>query len=102
MTCLSRSGPLKHLGSLRGNGSLSAAGGREGLGPVVYEIDGYLDRTARSANGKVEGDACALAKAFRAGAATLSLSSGASVNVVLSNPQGDSAAEITVTGGFPL
>lgn len=94
--------PLKHLGTLHGRGMVSIKDGERSLGPVRYEIDGYLDRTTRSANGEIEGDISVLAQAFGAGSASLALDGGPSVEVVLSDPQGGPTAEISVSGAFPL
>ena len=94
--------PLKHLGTLHGRSMVSIENGERSLGPVSYEIDGYLDGTSRSANGQIEGDISVLAQAFRAGSASLALDGGSSVEVVLSDPQGGPTAEINVSGAFPL
>ena len=63
--------PLKHLGALHGSGVVSIENGQQSLGLVSYEIDGYLDRTTRSASGQIEGAVSVLAQAFRAGGASL-------------------------------
>ena len=102
MTWFSKAPSLKHLGTLHGIGSLSIDNGGQSLGSVRYEIDGYLDRARRSANGRIQGDVAVLARAFRAGAATIALTSGPSVNIVLSDPQGGPSAEVDVSGRFPL
>ena len=101
MTSLLNKPSLKHLGTLHGNGSLSITAG-ELLGPVTYEIDGYLDRDLRWANGQIEGAIPVLAQAFRAGGASIALPDGQSVDILLFDPEGSSTAEITVSGGFPL
>jgi hypothetical protein len=95
-------GPCRYLGTLQGSASLSVGAGRERLGDVVYEIDGYSDGAARWANGQVEGDVDVLDRAFAAGSATLSSPDGVSVQVVLLNAMGGAVAAIDVTGGFPL
>jgi hypothetical protein len=94
--------PLKHLGALHGSGVVSIENGQQSLGLVSYEIDGYLDRTTRSASGQIEGAVSVLAQAFRAGGASLALSNGPSVDIVLSDPQGGPTAEVDVSGAFPL
>ena len=102
MTSFGRGSSLKHLGTLHGRGRLSISDGEQSLGAVAYEIDGYLDRTIRSANGQIEGDVAVLARAYQAGGAAITLAEGPSVDVVLSNPQGGTTAEVTVSGRFPL
>ena len=97
-----RNRPLKHLGTLRGVGALSIHGQREPLGPIEFEIDGFRDRDVRSASGQIEGDAAILAAAFVAGAASIGLDGGISIDVVLADPVGGSVTEIKVTGPFPL
>ncbi len=92
---------IKHLGTLHGQGALLVQEGRQ-LGPVTYEIDGYLDRGAKSANGQIEADNRILDQAFHAKDATLVLESGRCVHIVVSDPRGGATAEIHVTGGFPL
>ncbi len=101
MTCFGKRASLKCLGTLHGSGSLSIHDGKH-LGSVGYEIDGYADRTIRSADGQVEGKSSVLAQAFRAGAARIVLNGGSSVDIVLSDPQGGQTAEIKVSGRFPL
>ena len=101
MTRLGKNHSLQYLGTLRGSGSLSLRDGQS-LGAVTYEIDGYCNRLARSANGQIAGDDTVLTQAFRAGLASLLLSNGASVEVVLADPQGQSTAEVQVHGAFPL
>ena len=91
---------IKHLGTLHGQGTLLANEGRE-LGQVTYEIDGYLDRGARSANGQIEAESRILDEAFQATDATLVLDSGRCIHVVVLDPCGG-AAEVRVTGAFPL
>jgi hypothetical protein len=92
---------IVHLGSLHGEGTLLIKDGRE-LGQVVYEIDGYLDRGAKSANGQIEAEGHVLDDAFRAEDATLILDSGRCIHIVVSSPRGGATAEIRVTGGFPF
>lgn len=94
-------GSLKHLGTLHGRGDLLIDGGAQKLGTVDYEIDGYLRRDQRSDNGRIEGLADILTQAFQAGAACLATADGQCVDVVVADPDGASAAEITVTGRFP-
>ena len=101
MTWFGKRNPLTHLGTLHGSGSLLTRAGQE-LGPVTYEIDGYLDRTTRSANGQIEGVSAALSHAFDAGAATIVLAGGESIRVVVSDPHGGPTAEVEVVGSFPL
>jgi 20S proteasome alpha/beta subunit len=100
MTVIRNRSSLKHLGALHGSGTLSA--GKQCFGSVSYEIDGYLERSVRSANGQIEGDVAVLEQAFRAGAARIALEGGSSIEVVLSDPQGGPTAEIKVSGHFPL
>lgn len=103
MSSLRHPGPLKYLGSLRGSGSLAIDGGLPELGDVVYEIEGFVDRTHRTATGRIEGDAGALTLAFQAGRARLTLARGLGpVEIVLLDPQGGQSAEVTVSGPFPL
>jgi|SoiMethySBSTD1v2_1073268.scaffolds.fasta_scaffold662682_1 hypothetical protein len=100
MTLISNRSSLKYLGTLHGSGSLSS--GKKRLGLVSYEIDGYLERTIRTANGQITGDIAVLEQAFRAGAACIALEGGSSVDVDLADPQGGPTAEIDVSGRFPL
>jgi hypothetical protein len=90
-----------HLGTLHGEGTLMIDDGRQ-LGPVIYEIDGYLDNRAKSANGQIEAESQVLDDAFRAEDATLILNNGRSIHIIVSNPHGGATAEVRVTGGFPL
>ena len=92
---------LKHLGTLHGRGDLLIDDGGQKLGIVDYEIDGYLRRDLRSDNGQLQGEAGILGQAFRAGAASIVMADGQCVDVVVADPQGSSAAEITVSGRFP-
>jgi hypothetical protein len=92
---------LKHLGTLHGRGDLLIDGGEQKLGAVDYEIDGYLRRDLRSDNGQIQGQADILGQAFRAGAACIVMADGQCVDVVVADPHGGSAAEITVSGRFP-
>ena len=96
---------MKYLGSLRGEGALAAdiEEGAPTLGRVSYEIDGYSDRSQRTAAGCIEGDAHTLTQAYEARNVHLRLSSGStSVELVLADPRGGSWAEVTITGPFPL
>jgi hypothetical protein len=102
MTCLGKQRPLKHLGSLHGRGRLFVQGDEEELGPVRYEIDGYLDRTVRSANGQIEGGRGILRQAFMVGTAMIVLADGQRIQVVLSDPDGSPVAEVAVSGRLPL
>ena len=92
---------IKHLGTLHGEGSLLVEGGRQ-LGDVSYEIDGYLDRGTKSANGRIEADSRILDEAFRAEDATIVLGNGRCIHVLVSNPSGGQTAEVQVLRGFPL
>jgi hypothetical protein len=94
-------GPLRHLGTLHGKGDLLTGEGTQNLGSVTYEIDSYARRSMRSDNGRIEGSAAMLAKAFRAGSATIVLADGQSVDVSLADPNGAPATEVQVTGRFP-
>jgi hypothetical protein len=69
---------------------------------VIYEIDSYVDRGAKSANGQIEAKDRILDEAFRAEDATIVLDSGRCIQVALSDPQGGKTAEVRVRGGFPL
>ncbi len=91
---------IKHLGTLHGEGTLLAEEGRQ-LGQVTYEIDGYLDQGARSANGQIEAESRILGEAFLAKNAAIVLESGRCVHVIVSDPSGGTA-EVRVAGGFPL
>ena len=91
---------IKHLGTLHGEGTLLIEQGQQ-LGQVLYEIDGYLDAGARSANGQIEAESRILDQAFQAADATLVLDSGRCIHIVVSDPHGG-AAEVRVTGAFPL
>ena len=99
MTCIGRK-PIKHLGTLHGEGTLLTEDGRQ-LGQVVYEIDGYVERGVRSANGQIEAESHILDKGCEAKDATLVPDSGRCIHVVVSD-QGGGAAEVRVTGAFPL
>lgn len=76
MTSTSHRGAIKYLGSLRGIGHLITEGGDREPGAITYEIDGFLDRTHRSAAGRIEGDSAALVRAFQAERAQLTLDGG--------------------------
>lgn len=95
-----RTKAFKHLGTLRGEGTLLSEAGRE-IGHVAYEIDGYVERGAKSANGQIEGQSVTLDRALEAKDATLVLDSGRCIHVVVSD-RNAGAAEIRVAGGFPL
>ncbi len=99
MTSLGTKG-IKHLGTLRGEGTLLSEAGRE-IGHVAYEIDGFVEHGEKSANGQIEGESVTLDRAFQARDATLVLDSGRCIHVVVSD-RSPGAAEIRVTGGFPL
>ena len=92
---------ITHLGTLHGEGTLLTGEGRS-LGQVIYEIDGYLDRGAKSANGQIEAESCILDDAFHAKNATIVLESGRCIHVVVSRPHGGATAEVSVRGTFPL
>ena len=92
---------ITHLGTFHGRGTLLIRAGRQ-LGQVIYEIDGYVDHGAKSANGQIEAENRILDEAFRAEDATIVLDSGRCIQVVLSDPQGGPTAEVRVRGGFPL
>jgi hypothetical protein len=92
---------LKHLGTLHGTGDLRIADGKQNLGPVVYEIDGYARRALRSDNGRIEGSTDMLARAFRAGAASIVLADGQVVDITLSDPGDGPTAEVRISGCFP-
>jgi len=92
---------ITHLGTLHGEGTLLVRDGRE-LGQVIYEIDGFVERGAKSANGQIEAKNCMLDEAFRAEDATIVLESGRCIQVVLSDPHGGPTAEVRVRSGFPL
>ena len=94
-------GALKHLGRLHGRGDLLVRGGEQSLGAVTYEIDGFLCRGQRSDNGRIEGDAQMLARAFHAGGVCISLSDRQLIDVVLSDPKGGATAEVKVRRRFP-
>jgi hypothetical protein len=91
---------IKHLGTLHGQGMLLIDEGRQ-LGQVTYEIDEYLDRGSRSANGQIEAEGRILEEASRAKDVTIVLESGRCVHVIVSDPSGG-AAEIRVANGLPL
>ena len=92
---------ITHLGTLHGEGTLLGPEGRE-LGQVIYEIDGYVDRGTKSANGQIEADTRILDQGFRAEHASIVLTNGRCIQVDVSDPQGGSSAEVQVRGGFPL
>jgi hypothetical protein len=102
MTSILQRRSLRYLGSLRGSGRLAIAGHDCGPGGFDYEIDGYLDGTRRSAEGRIEGDTATLARAFRAGQARLTLDGGHALDIVLLDPAGGASAEVRVSGVFPL
>ena len=93
---------IKHLGTLHGEGVLAIDKGAENLGLVTYEIDGFWDRGLRFADGQIEGDRGALERAFRAGTANITLAGGTAVAIVVADPEGDRAAEITIRGDVPF
>ena len=101
MALFGRRFQLKHLGGLRGSGELSINGGATALGMVTYEIDGYLNRLTSSANGQIEGSGDMLARAFDAGAARIALADGQWIEIILADPEGDTAAEVKVSGPLP-
>jgi hypothetical protein len=92
---------LKHLGSLYGSGMLLDRTGGQSYGAVAYEIDGYFDQVTRSGNGRIEGGATMLSRAFRAGPARIALADGQIVDIVLDDPHDDAAVEITLSGRLP-
>ena len=92
---------ITHLGTLHGEGTLLVRDGRQ-LGQVIYEIDGYVDHGAKSANGQIEAECRILDEAFRAEHATIVLNNGRCIQVDVSDPQGGPTAEVQVRGGFPL
>ena len=92
---------IKHLGTLHGEGALLIEGGRQ-LGDVSYEIDGYLDRGSKSANGRIEAESRILDEAFRAENVSIVLDNGRCIHVLVSNPGGGQTAEVQVLRGFPL
>lgn len=94
-------GPLRHLGTLHGKGDLLIGVDARNLGSVTYEIDGYARRAMRSDNGQIDGSAEALARAFRAGSATIVLADGQRIDIALSDPRSTSSAEVRVIGRFP-
>jgi hypothetical protein len=102
MTRLSRNHLLQYLGTLRGSGSLFLQNGEQSLGAITYEIDGYCNHCARSANGQIAGEDKVLTQAFQAGVVGIRLSDGSSIEVVLADPHGGSTAEVQVNGDFPL
>jgi hypothetical protein len=102
MTRLGKNHSLQYLGTLRGSGTLSLKNGEQSLGGITYEIDGYCNQFARSANGQIEGEDRVLTQAFQAGVVGILLSDGSSIEVVLADPHGGSTAEVQVNGDFPL
>ena len=80
----------------------SLQNGEQSLGGITYEIDGYCNQFARSANGQIEGEDRVLTQAFQAGVVSILLSDGSSIEVVLADPHGGSTAEVQVNGNFPL
>jgi hypothetical protein len=92
---------ITHLGTLHGEGTLLVRDGRR-LGQVIYEIDGYVDHGAKSANGQIEAESRILDEAFRAEHATIVLNNGRCIQVDVSDPCGGPTAEVQVRGGFPL
>jgi hypothetical protein len=92
---------LKYLGTLNGTGQLLLDDGQTNLGDVTYQIDGYNRGALRSDNGEIAGQAATLSRAFRAGAVCIALADGQVVDVVLADPRGGTAAEVTVSGRFP-
>ena len=102
MTRFATGPSLKYLGTLRGRGNLTHCISHASVGVVDFEIDGFQDRNSRSANGRIEGDAAVLARAFEADGATITLPSGDLVELLLFDPKGSSIAEVRVIGPFPL
>jgi hypothetical protein len=92
---------ITHLGTLHGQGTLLGPEGRE-LGQVIYEIDSYVDRGTKSANGQIEADTRILDEGFRAEHTSIVLNNGRRIQVDVSDPQGGSTAEVQVRGGCPL
>jgi hypothetical protein len=92
---------ITHLGTLHGEGTLLVRDGRS-LGQVIYEIDGYVDGAVKSASGQIEAESRTLEEAFRAEEVSIVLETGRCINIVVSNPRGEQAAEVRVTGAFPL
>jgi hypothetical protein len=92
---------ITHLGTLHGQGTLLVRDGLR-LGEVIYEIDGYVDGEVRSASGQIEAESRILNEAFQAEDAIIVLETGRCINIVVSDPQGEVAAEVRVKGAFPL
>ena len=92
---------ITHLGTLHGEGTLLGYEGRQ-LGQVIYEIDGYVDQGARSANGQIEAETRILYEAFRAGDTSIVLNTGRCIRIDVSDPEGGPTAEVQVRGGFPF
>ncbi len=92
---------LTFLGTLRGTGPLVVEGGAA-LGDVEYEIDLYLEREKRIANGRISGGEALIAAALEAKAATLTLVTGAAIAFTLRpDPDDPQTAEIDLTGDVP-
>lgn len=92
----------RYLGMLHGKGRLSAGEGAEAVGDVLFEIDGYAKGGERWANGRLNGEAAVLSRAFSLGVVTLAGADGLVVAVTLLDPEGGATAEIDVRGTFPL
>jgi hypothetical protein len=63
----------------------------------LFRVGQLVTYKLRWANGQIEG-ADFLAQAFRAGGASIALPNGNSVDILLFDPDGDSTAEIAVSG----
>ena len=84
---------ITHLGTLHGEGTLLTQEGRR---------LGYVDGRGKSTSGQIEAEGLILDEAFRAEEATIVLDTGRCIHIVVSDPQGEEAAEVWVKGGFPL
>ena len=82
-----RGGPLKLIGTLRGDGSLLAAARRVA---VTYQIELYRRGTMALASGEVSGDMSS--RMAQANTGTLRLETGETVNVTLREVAADMAA----------
>ncbi|MDP1737762.1 MAG: hypothetical protein Q8L23_10000 [Caulobacter sp.] len=80
--------PLKHLKSMRGDGTLQAAGLES---PVGYQLDLYSDGDRTIGTGSLDGDFVGRAEALEGCEARLVLEDGAQMAVTLENVEDDGA-----------
>lgn len=94
---------MRHLGALRGTGLLEGDG--TPIGPVQYELDGYLVRRDEIvASGEIHMDATLLAEAFGRRALVLRSDDGLALALRFSGKRlaaGSTIAHVDVREGLP-